>query len=150
MKKSDPVERLNFNDRKMGVELVADPGSDGEFDNLFGFRLQEIDLLLKVFCSIKILFLTDVVECFYDGLLFVSVIDCLEILVADSEEIEDDAVGAGIDIGGENADLMRGEGAANFFEEAFAVVSSDDEFAVAKLFSLDPLNSAFKLGVWPS
>lgn len=93
MKKSNPVERLNFNDRKMGVELVADPSSDGEFDNLFGFRLQEIDLLLKVFCGIKILFLTDVVECFYDGLLNVSVFDCLEVLVADSEEIEDDAVG---------------------------------------------------------
>ena len=130
--------------------MVADPGTDGKFDNLFGFRLQEIDLLLKVFFSIKILVLTDVVECFYDGLLFVSVFDCLEVLVADSEEIQDDAVGASIDIGGENADLMGGEGAANFFEEAFAVVSGDDEFAVAKLFSLDPLNGAFKLGVWPS
>ena len=105
---------------------------------------------MKVFCSIKILVLTDVVECLHDGPLFAAVFDCLEVLSADSEEIQNDAVGAGIDIGGENADLMGGQGAANLFEEAFAVMSGDDEFAVAKLFSLDPLNGAFKLGVWAS
>jgi hypothetical protein len=39
VKERDAIERLKFNHSIVGVEPVADPGPDGEFDDLFGLRL---------------------------------------------------------------------------------------------------------------
>ena len=118
MEEADTVESLELDDGEVRVEVVADPGADGELHNLLGLGIEEVDLFFEILGGVVFFLLIDLVEGRNDSHLFFLSRDHFEVVGADAEKVEGDPIGPGVDVGGENVELVGCEGAADLFEEA--------------------------------
>ncbi len=131
VEEADAVEGLDFDGGAGGVEVVGDVGADGDGEAGFGAWFEEVGFSFQVVFGFVVLGLEDGGEGVGEAVAGGGVGDGFEVGGADAEDVEDDVVGAGEEVCGEDVDLFGGEGAAEFFEEEGSVAGGEDEFGVA-------------------
>lgn len=141
---ADAVDGLDLDDCEVWVGFVIDEGTNGERHGILVGVAEVVGFGDEVVVGIVAILAGEFVEFVDDAELLCAVFDGVSVGAADSEDIEDDAVAAGVDVGGEDVDFFRSEGAAEFLEEEGAVFGDDGEFGVAVVGAFDPLHGGFE------
>ena len=95
----DAIESLDFNSGAGGVQIVADEGADRHGDAVVRAGFEEVDLTAKEFLGVVTLSHEDGLEGVEDALAGGCRGDGLEVGGADAEDVDDDFVGAGEEVG---------------------------------------------------
>ena len=147
VKESDPVDGLDLDHAEVRIGVVVEVGADRKGNGIVVGLAEEVGFHLEVPGWVVVVLLVHLVEGHENTHLLVIVPDRLHLAGADPEDVEDDAVSAGVDVGGENVDFVGGQGAANFLEEEVAVVCDHGELGISLVGVVDPLESRLKGGV---
>ncbi len=141
VEEADAVEGLDLDGGASGVEIVGNAGADGDGEAGFGAGFEKIDFPFEVVFRLVVLGLEDGGEGVDEAIPRVGVRNRFEVSGANAEHIEHNVVGASEEVCGEDVDLFRGEGAAEFFEEEWAVTGRENEGGVAFVWVVGPFHT---------
>ena len=110
---------------------------------------KEVLLHLEIGSGFVVLFMIQLIQCYYYANLPVGIRNGLHVTGADPENVKGNSVWAGVDVRGQDIDFMSGECAANLFEKQVPIFGYDRQLCITLFGILEPLNSSFERSVGP-
>ena len=127
VEESNAVDCLDLDDGEIEIGIWVSVDSDRERNGSFAGFAEVVWLQDEVLVRVVGLLFVDLVERLDDREFLDLVVDGGLFGGRDTENVEDQSIGTGVNVGGENVDSVGGEGAARLLQKEWAVLAPNDE-----------------------